>query len=125
MKKLFGIFIVLSLFTVIISACSATGNTTTGPNPVHMDSMSFKVLSITIKKGQVVTFINDEVTPHTVVNGTWDDSTQKPGVESGAPKTNIQVDGYGSGTVGPFNTAGTFKLFCTLHPGMKMTVVVK
>ncbi|GCE25529.1 hypothetical protein KDA_10130 [Dictyobacter alpinus] len=125
MKKLFGVLIVLSFFTVIISACAVGGNTATGPNPVHMDSMSFTSLSITIKKGEVVTFINDGASPHTVVNGTWNDGTQKPGVEAGAPKTNIQVDGYGSGTVGPFNTAGTFQLYCTLHPGMKMSVVVK
>lgn len=125
MKKLFGTFILLSLFAVLISACSVGGNTATGPNPVHMDSISFTKPSITIKKGESITLINDEAPPHIIANGTWDDSTPKPATETGAPKTNMQVDGFGSGKVGPFNTAGTFKLYCTVHPGMKMTVIVK
>ncbi|GCE17617.1 cupredoxin domain-containing protein [Dictyobacter kobayashii] len=125
MKKLFGAFIFLSLFTVLISACAVGGNTATGPNPVHMDSNSFTTLSITIKKGESITLISDDVQSHIIANGTWDDSTPKPAAEPGAPKTNITVGGFSSGKVGPFNTAGTFKLYCTIHPGMKMTVIVK
>ncbi|GCE03872.1 cupredoxin domain-containing protein [Dictyobacter aurantiacus] len=126
MKKLFGAFILFSLFTVFISACAMGGNTATGPNPVHMDSTSFTQSSITIKKGEIITLINDDAPPHVIANGTWDDSTPKPAIEPGAPKVNnMQVDGFGSGKLGPFNTAGTFKLYCTVHPGMKMTVIVK
>src|SRR5690242_5219519 len=114
MKKLFGVLILFSLFTVLISACAVGGNTATGPNPVHMDSTSFTQLSITIKKGESITLINDDAPLHVIANGTWDDSTPKPAIESGAPKIdNMQVSGFGSGKIGPFNTAGTFKLYCT------------
>ena len=28
-------------------------------------------------------------------------------------------------TIGPFNTAGTFHLYCTVHQGMNLTVIVQ
>lgn len=126
MKKLFGTFIVISLLAVWMSACAIGGNTATGPNPVHMDETTFKQSSITIKKGAVITLINDSAPIHIMANGTWDGDVSKPAMEAGAPKVdNLQVDGFGSTTMGPFNTAGTFQIYCTVHPHMKMTVIVK
>jgi plastocyanin len=129
MKKLFGVLVVVSLIAIIVSACSLPGlggNTATGPNPVHMGETDFKVSSITIQKGTKITLINDDAPIHVIANGTWDDMTPKPKVEAGAPTIdNLQVDGYGSNTIGPFNTAGTFQIYCTVHPKMKLTVIVK
>jgi plastocyanin len=28
-------------------------------------------------------------------------------------------------TVGPFTTAGTYHIFCTIHPGMSLTIIVQ
>ncbi|GCF10676.1 cupredoxin domain-containing protein [Dictyobacter arantiisoli] len=127
MKKIFGALIILSLLALLISACAVGSNQATGPNPVHMDDSSFKLLSIDIKKGDKITLINDNAPVHIIANGTWgDNNTPKPGSETGAPKiNNLQVDGFGSGSIGPFNTAGTFQIYCTVHPGMKLTVNVK
>jgi plastocyanin len=125
MKRLLALLVVVSIVAVWISACTGMTNTATGPNPVHMDSNSFEKISITIKKGEKVTLINDVIDEHVISNGTWDDSTPRPKVEPGAPKTDIDISGNSAGSVGPFNTAGTFQIYCTVHPGMKMSIVVK
>ncbi len=116
-----GLFLLLSL---LATACG--GAAATGPNPVHMDDQNFKQSSITIKKGQVVTLINDAIVNHVIENGTWDaNGNQRPGTEVGAPKVDYNVTANGSQTIGPFNTAGTFKLYCTVHTGMNLTVIVQ
>lgn len=129
MKKLFGALVIVSLIVTIISACSLSGNsgnTVIGPNPVHMGEMNFQVSSITIKKGTKITLVNDDAPVHIMANGTWDNMTPKPKIEAGAPTIdNLQVNGYSSGTIGPFNTTGTFQIYCTVHPRMQLTVIVK
>ena len=47
--------------------------------------------------------------------------------ESGAPgMNNVQISGNGSSQViGPFNTPGTYHFYCTVHPGMNLTVIVQ
>ncbi len=47
--------------------------------------------------------------------------------ENGAPVVNnMQFSGSdGSQTIGPFNTIGTFHLYCSVHPGMNLTVIVQ
>jgi plastocyanin len=126
MKKLFAALIVIGLVSIIISACSFGGKTATGPNPVHMGETTFQVSSITIKKGEKITLISDDASVHVMANGTWDNMTPKPKVEAGAPTiNNLQVNGYGSGSIGPFNTTGTFQIYCTVHARMNLTVIVK
>jgi plastocyanin len=126
MKKLFGALLIVSIITIIVSACSLGGSRATGPNAVHMGETTFKVSSITIKKGEKVTLISDDASVHIMANGTWDNMTPKPKIEAGAPTINdVQVNGYGSGTIGPFNTSGTFQIYCTVHPRMNLTVIVK
>ena len=108
---------------VLLTACG--GSATSGSNPVHMNGVDFLQPSVVIKKGETVTLINDSPAVHYIENGTWDNGTQRPAIESGAPKVDTQVGGNTSTTLGPFNTAGTFKLYCTVHPDMNLTVIVK
>jgi len=122
MKKLLSIFVLLGFIAVLLAACG--GSTVSGPNPVHMNSIDFLQPSIIVKKGESVTLINDAGAVHYIANGTWDNGTQRPAIEPGAPKVDIQIGGNAGGTLGPFNTAGTFKFYCTVHPDMKLTVVV-
>ena len=37
----------------------------------------------------------------------------------------VNIGGNSSATIGLFTTAGTFKLYCTVHAGMNLTVVVQ
>jgi plastocyanin len=45
--------------------------------------------------------------------------------ESGAPTVNnVQVTSS-TVSIGPFITAGTYHILCTVHPNMNLTVIVK
>jgi plastocyanin len=130
MKKWFILIGICGLFTILLVACgssSSAATSSTGDPVVHMNTTNFTQSSITIKKGQSVTLVDDDlVTPHIISNGTWDGGSAKPGREPGAPAvTNMQISGNSSGTIGPFTTAGTYQLYCTIHPGMNLTIIVQ
>jgi plastocyanin len=127
-KKLFAFLgfcgVVMAL---ILVACSATITApSSAPNQVHMNAMNFAQSSITINKGESITLINDAQDSHIIANGTWDNGAAKQQDEPGAPQVkDLQISGSGQGTIGPFTTAGTFHFYCTVHPGMSLTVVVQ
>lgn len=116
----------LAMLTVMITACGSTGSSGNNPNTVHMGDSNFNQSSITIKKGGSLTLVSDTSSVHIIENGTWDNNgTPKSNIEEGAPKVDAQMNGGDSKTFGPFNTAGTFQLYCTIHPSMNLTVIVK
>lgn len=119
-----NLFAALGLSCIIIVLLAACGS---GSNPVHMSSDHFLQSSITIKKGESITLINDDlVGSHVIANGTWANNTARPVREAGAPSVdNVNIGGNSSVTIGPFTTAGTFQLYCTVHAGMNLTVVVQ
>jgi plastocyanin len=125
-KKPFVIVVLSCAIVLMLAACGSTASSaTTGPNQVHMNDTNFVQSSITIKKGESITLVDDTSTPHIIANGTWDNGTAKPLSESNAPQVkDVQVDGGNSTTIGPFTTAGTFHLYCTIHADMNLTVIV-
>ena len=128
MKKLLIIVGLCGILTVLLVACGGTmTSVSTTPNTVHMDDSDFVQSSITIKKGTSLTLVDDDpVTPHIIANGTWANGTPKAVREPGAPAVNnVQINGGSSGSIGPFTTTGTFKLYCTIHPNMNLTVIVQ
>jgi plastocyanin len=50
-----------------------------------------------------------------------------PAAEPGAPTvSNVQFTSAGqSQSIGPFNTAGAFHFYCSVHSGMNLTVTVQ
>ena len=92
-----------------------------------MKGVEFIPNSITIKKGQRIKLIDDDTfTSHIISNGTWENNREKSEREPNAPTVDhMQISGGSTGSVGPFNAAGTFKLYCTIHAGMKLTVMVQ
>lgn len=124
LKKLFAILVLSCLSAALLIGCGGSSN---GPNPVHMSGTKFVQSSITIKKGESITLINDDlVGSHIIANGTWGNGGAQPAREAGAPVVNnINVGGNSSATIGPFTTAGTFQLYCTIHKDMNLTVVVQ
>ena len=90
-----------------------------------MSGASFVQSSLTINKGESINLVDDVPVQHIIKNGTWDGNTPKPNAESGAPSVDVTLNGNDSVTIGPFNTSGTFQLYCTIHPGMNLTVTVK
>jgi plastocyanin len=130
MKKSLVLLAVLSLLTMLVMACSevsANSNSSTANTPtVHMNETNFDQPEITIKKGQSVALVDDVAVVHIIQNGTWDSNgNARPGAEPGAPKVQLQFNGGDTQTIGPFNTAGTFHYYCTVHNGMNLTVIVK
>ncbi|MBO0795273.1 MAG: hypothetical protein J2P36_30635 [Ktedonobacteraceae bacterium] len=128
MKKYFILLLtLLSLATFLFVGCdSSTQTVSNGPNTVHMNETKFLPATITIKKGESITIVNDVSVVHLIQNGTWTNSgSAKPGQETGAPKVELQINGSATQTAGPFTTAGTFQLYCIVHPGMNLTVIVQ
>jgi plastocyanin len=130
MKKALVFLALLSLLTMLIVACSQ-GNSNSSASAantptVHMGETQFDQTEITIKKGQSVELVDDVAVVHIIQNGTWDSNgNARPGAEPGAPKAQLQFQGGDSNSIGPFNAAGTFHYYCTVHNGMNLTVIVK
>jgi plastocyanin len=73
----------------------------------------FSVESITIKKGDTITFSNDDTVPHNILS-----------LSSGS-EFNLGSQQPGSSTPVTFNTAGEFDVTCAIHPRMKLAVKVE
>lgn len=132
MKKVLTVLVGISMLTLVIAACSRDGagstasSTSRAVNVVHMNSAQFVQNTITIKKGEQITLIDDSSTLHVIANGTWQSNGfPEYGVESGAPRVQVQFSGKESHIIGPFPTAGVFHLYCTVHQGMTLTVTVQ
>jgi plastocyanin len=86
---------------------AATGSPTTGGTgtaTVRLKSNRFAPDIIAIHNGETLA----------LANGAWSaDNRPAPGVEGK------------SVTVGPFTTPGTYHIYCTVHPGMTLTVLVQ
>lgn len=106
------------------SPTSSPGNVS---NSVGLAATTFAKDSITIKKGESVTLVNQTATVHIISNGTWNGNTPAPKAEPGAPVVSnlmFSTDKQ-SHTIGPFDQTGTFHYYCTVHPGMNLTVIVQ
>jgi plastocyanin len=127
-KKILSIFLLCCTLALTLVACGNTdpGNAGGSGKTVHMNNTDFLQSSLTIHKGESITLVADTFAPHHIANGTWQNGEAKPAKEPGTPEINeVQINGNSSSTLGPFNTAGTFQLYCTIHPGMNLTVIVQ
>jgi plastocyanin len=132
MKKIIVIFVVLSAIIVLTAAScggsSGSGGTGgSGGTAVHMGETTFLQPSVTISKGSSLNLIDDVPVLHIIGNGSWVNNTAKPAIEPGAPTVNnVQISSAGQSiNVGPFNTAGTYHLYCSVHLNMNLTVIVQ
>jgi plastocyanin len=125
-KKVLCAAVVLGLLTVLFAACTIRDSSAAATGPtVHMGGADFLQKSVTLKKGDSVNLVDDSTSPHIIVNGSWVGSQQKPAQEPGAPTVKLQFNGNDSAPMGPFNTAGTFHVYCTIHQGMNLEVIVQ
>jgi len=126
-KNLFALLVLGGAITFLLVACATTSaDTSSTPNQVHMNTTDFVSSSITIKKGERITLIDDTLTPHIIANGIWENGTAKPTREPGVPEVkDVQINGFSQGTIGPFTIAGTFHFYCTIHSSMNLTVIVQ
>src|SRR5205823_7632360 len=104
----------------------ATGTTyTNGVPTVHMSAGGFLQSSVTIPKGSKLALVDDVAALHILANGSWQNGVPKTTSEPGAPRVNnVQVNG-GSTEIGPFSAAGTYHIYCAVHQGMNLTIIVQ
>lgn len=119
MRHVLRIAIPTLIAGVTFVACATTAPTASPAAAksaaVTIKGFAFSPATLTINKGTVVTFTNQDSTTHTVTSGT---SRTKDG------KFDQQISGGNEGTV-TFDTVGTFAYFCQIHSTMAATVVVK
>ncbi len=98
---------------------------TNGVPTVHMGAGNFLQSSVTIPKGSKLLLVDDVSSLHILANGSWQNGVAKAANESGAPRVNnVQVNGNNM-EIGPFTTAGTYHIYCVVHQGMNLTIIVQ
>jgi len=116
---------VVSLIVAANPPSSTASTTTNGEPTVHMSAGNFVQNVVLVPKGSKLHLVEDINTEHVLRNGFWKaDGSPESSAEPGAPVINVTVTG-GSVNLDPFVTAGVFHLYCTVHPGMNLTIVVQ
>lgn len=83
------------------------------PDEITIEHFAFHPATMTVEKGARVTWINRDETPHTILA-----AGQPAPFRSGALDTG---DKFGF----VFDKPGSYKYFCTVHPQMVGTIIVK
>jgi plastocyanin len=119
----------MSLVALIVAAnpqASEASSTTTGEPTVHMAGVNFVQNVVLVPKGSKLLLVNDTTVEHMLENGSWSSSgTVVTTAEPGAPVLHNVDSKGGSLEIGPFTTAGIFHIYCTIHRGMNLTIVVQ
>ncbi len=129
LSGLTGIVAGMLIVSLIVAANPQASAASTNPNGVpvvHMAPDHFVQNVVLVPKGSKLLIVNGSSVEHVLQNGMWDkNGTPHAGVEPGAPTLrNVDITG-GSREIGPFPSAGVYHLYCTLHQGMNLTIVVQ
>ena len=101
----------LALFTVVIVSGLSVG-AYAATEVIHQQGRAFSVESISVKKGEAVTFLNDDTVPHNIMSA------------SKGNEFNLGSQAPGTSTDVTFKEAGDVQVICAIHPRMKMMVKV-
>lgn len=115
------------LGAILIAAIAQPGSSsayTNGVPTVHMSAATFTQPSITIAKGSKLLLVDDVSVVHILANGFWQNGTVTSTNEPDAPKVANLPLNDNSTEIGPFTTAGIYHIYCTVHVGMNLTIIV-
>jgi len=104
----------MKLMSAVLVAAFASGSVVAfaAEKSISQKGRAFSEPSVTIKKGDTLTFVNDDNIAHNIMSTTagneFNLGSQSPGASS--PIT--------------LNSAGEVTVLCAIHPRMKMTVTV-
>lgn len=101
----------LAVFVLVISAGLSAG-ALAGNQMIHQQGRVFGPDNITVKKGEALTFLNDDSIPHNIMSA------------SKGNEFNLGSQGPGMSTDVTFKEAGDVQVICAIHPRMKMMVKV-
>lgn len=119
-----GAFLIGTIAQAPAAGGLATGQA--GSAAVHLTAARFAPDIVALHKGDRLIIVDDGPVPHTLTNGSWSaDQRAVPGVEPGAPRVNNVALNNNTVPLGPFTTPGTYHIYCTIHPGMNLTIVVQ
>ena len=123
---LLGVILIAAIAQSGPPGAASTGTTSTNGVPtVHMGVANFTQSSVTIAKGSKLLLVDDVAVTHILANGSWQHGTATPAHEPGTPTVNnVQVNDN-SVEIGPFTTAGTYHLYCIVHRGMNLMIIVQ
>jgi hypothetical protein len=129
LAALAGIVVGMIVLALIVAANPQAGSTSTntgGEPTVHIGGAYFVQDIVLVPKGSRLRIVNDGSAEHILQNGRWSaNGTVQTLAEPGAPAVhNVDIKG-GDVEIGPFNTTGIFHIYCTLHSGMNLTIVVE
>jgi plastocyanin len=80
---------------------------------VSIDNFTFSPAEITVAAGTRITWTNNDDIPHTVVDAGNPKETKSPPLDTGDAWAHV------------FDKPGTYHYFCSLHPHMQGTIVVR
>src|SRR5262245_19526098 len=111
----FGVFPLITLALVNCGAPQPTADLAPhegDPHRVLIQNFAFVPKTLTVPKGTTVTWVNIDMTQHTV--------------------TSAEAERYNSGMLGnrvwfqhTFTNTGTFQYYCIPHPGMQAMIIVQ
>jgi plastocyanin len=101
----------LAVFVLVISAGLSVG-ALAGNQMIHQQGRVFGPDNVTIKKGEALTFLNDDTIPHNIMSA------------SKGNEFNLGSQAPGMSTDVTFKEAGDVQVICAIHPRMKMMVKV-
>ncbi len=133
---------ILALGSILLVACARPGTVTTnaggGSTPtaggggsncangsVHTLATSFQESCVNLTKGSSLKIVPSAPSLHIFANGSYMNGSPQPANEPGAPAVSNVQETSSPVTIGPFTTAGTFHIYCTVHVGMDLTINVK
>jgi len=123
MKKII-ILPMLIVSVLILSGCSLYGGTSNAPVPttqvpaagdsvsanvINIQNFAFNPASLTVKKGTMVTWINNDSAPHQIKSATLNSSQLSNGQSFSFT----------------FDMVGTFDYSCAIHPSMLGKIIVE
>jgi plastocyanin len=108
------------------ATAATTGTTSTNGMPtVHLGISSFSQSTVTVPKGSKLLLVDDGSFVHILANGSWVNGTPRPAAEPGGPTVNSLQIHAGNVEIGPFNITGTYHLYCQVHQGMNLVIIVQ
>lgn len=129
LSGLAGLVVGMVLVAVLVATTPQTGAVSTGQSgepTVHMTPTTFAPNVVLVPTGSSLLLVADSSAKHILDSGRWDaHGVPHPLVEPGAPPLHDMVMTGGSMELGPFPTPGVYHLYCTIHQGMNLTIVVE
>ncbi len=99
------------LITLVIIGGLSTG-AFAATEVIHQHGRAFSIANVTVKKGEALTFLNDDTVPHNIMSA------------SKGNEFNLGSQAPGSSTDVTFKEVGDVSVICAIHPRMKMIVKV-